>query len=44
MGEVSLGHEVVCLDHLLDILTVNTDSHSHNHVLRSLDNLAVDPQ
>lgn len=42
MGKVSLRHEVVGLDDLLEVGTVNTDRDTHDHVLRSLDNLAVD--
>lgn len=44
MGEVSLRHKVVCLENLLDIAALDTQSDTHDHVLRSLDNLAVDSE
>lgn len=44
MGKVSLRHEIVGLEDLVDVFTVDTDRDSHHHVLRSLDNLAVDSE
>ena len=44
VGEVSLGHEVVRLDDFLDVSAVDTDSDSHNHMLRSFGDPAVDSE
>lgn len=44
MGEISFRHEVVGLDHFGNVGTVDTNSDSHDHVLRALDNLAIDPE
>ena len=44
MCKVSLGHEVVRLDDLCDVTTVNTDGNSHDHVLWPLNDLAVDAE
>lgn len=41
MREVFVGHEIVRLNSRLNVLTVNSDGNSHNHVLRTLDNLAI---
>jgi len=42
VGKESLRHKVVGLEDLVNVGTVDTNSDSHHHVLRSLDNLAVD--
>jgi hypothetical protein len=42
--EESLRHEVVGLEDLVNVGTVNTHSDSHHHVLGSLDNLAIDSE
>lgn len=44
MGEVLEGHEVVGLNGLLNVLTVNTHRHTHDHLLWSLRNLSVDAE
>ena len=44
MGEVTLGHEVVRLNGALNVASMDTDSDTHEHVLWSLSDLAVDPQ
>ena len=44
VGEVSLGHEVVRLDRLLDVVSVDPDGDSHDHVLGALGNVAVDSE
>jgi hypothetical protein len=44
MGEVSLRHQVVGLDDLVDVAAVDADSYTHDHMLRSLDNLAIDAE
>jgi hypothetical protein len=44
VGEVSLRHEVVSLEDLVNVGTVNTDGDTHDHVLWSLDNLAVNAE
>ena len=41
MGEEPLGHEVVRLDHLVDVFLVDAHRHPHDHVLRPLHHLAV---
>ena len=41
MGEVFVGHQVVRLDRALDIFTVDPNSYPHDHVLRSLGDLAI---
>ena len=41
MREVLLGHELVGLDGGVDVLAVNADRNSHNHVLGPLRDLAV---
>jgi hypothetical protein len=42
MSEELARHEVVCLQDTLNIITPDTNSNTHDHVLRTLDNLAVD--
>ena len=44
MSEVFRGHESVGFDDFFDITAVNTDCDSHNHVLWSLGDFAVDSQ
>ncbi len=44
MGEVSLRHQVVSLNDLVNVSTVNTNSDTHDHVLRSLDDFAIDSE
>lgn len=44
MSEMLGGHQVVCLYSFLDIFAMDADSHSHDHVLRSLGHLAIDPE
>ena len=44
VGEVSLRHEVVGLDRLLDVVSVDSDGDSHDHVLGALGNVAVDSE
>lgn len=41
VGEEPLGHEVVRLDNLVDVLLVDAHRHAHDHVLRPLHHLAV---
>ena len=41
MREVLLGHELVGLDRGIDVRTMNTNGHAHDHVLRPLRDLAV---
>jgi hypothetical protein len=40
----SLRHEVVGLEDLFNVVSVNTNSDSHDHVLGSFDNLAIDSE
>lgn len=42
--KVFARHQVVCLDSTLDVLAVNTNSYTHNHMLWALCNLAVEAQ
>lgn len=42
VGEVTLRHEVVRLQDAVDVRAVNSDSDTHEHVLRSLSDLAID--
>ena len=44
MREQLLRHHVVGLDGGVDVFAVDADRHPHQHVLRTLDNLAVDLQ
>ena len=44
MGEVTLGHEVVCLKDALDIGPVNADSNAHEKMLWPLGRTTVDLQ
>ena len=39
-----LAHQVVSLEDLLDVVPVNADGNTHDHVLRPLGNLAVDAE
>lgn len=41
MGEEPLGHEVIRLDNLVDVVLVDTNRHAHDHMLRPLHHLAV---
>lgn len=42
MSEPSVTHEVVGLDGGIDVGLVNTNGHSHEHVLWSLNDLTLD--
>lgn len=42
MSKESLRHEVVGLEDLVNVGTVDANSDTHHHVLGSLNNLAVD--
>ena len=44
MGKVPLAHEVVSLDDLVDVLSPDSNSDTHDHVLRTLSDLAVDSE
>lgn len=44
MGEIPFRHKVIGLDHFVNVGTVDTHGDSHDHVLRALDNLAIDPE
>ena len=41
MGEVFETHKVVSLDGSFDVGTMDTECYSHEHLLRSLDDLTV---
>lgn len=42
MSEVSLRQIIVCLNDFINVLLVDGDSNSHEHVLGTLGDLAVD--
>lgn len=44
MSEVPLAHQVVGLDDLVDVLSPDTNSDTHDHVLRTFSNLAIDSE
>lgn len=44
MGKVPLAHQVVSLDDLVDVLSPNTNSDTHDHVLGTFSNLAIDSE
>jgi len=44
VGEVPLGHQVVGLDSLLDIISMDSDSDSHDHVLGTLSDVSIDSE
>ena len=44
VGKVPLAHQVVGLDDLVNPLAPDTNSDTHDHVLRTFGNLAVNPQ
>jgi hypothetical protein len=43
VGKVPLAHQVVGLDDLVNPLAPDTNSDTHDHVLRTFGNLAVNP-
>jgi hypothetical protein len=44
VGKVPLAHQVVSLDDLVDVLAPDPDSDTHDHVLRTFSNLAIDTE
>lgn len=42
MGEEFAGHEIVGFDDTFNVISPDTNSNTHNHVLGSLDNLAIE--
>lgn len=44
MGEVTLRHKVIGLDDTLEVGAVNTDSDTHDHMLRALGNTSVETE
>lgn len=44
MGKVPLAHEVVGLDDLVDVLPPDSNGDTHDHVLGTFSNLAVDSE
>lgn len=42
MSKIALGHEIVCLNHTVEIISMNTYSNTHDHVLWPLSNTAID--
>ena len=44
MGEITLGHEVICFNSTLDVRSMDSDSNAHKHVLWPLCRHTVDLQ
>lgn len=44
MGKVPLAHQVIGLDDLVDVLSPDSNSDTHDHVLRTFSNLAIDSE
>ena len=44
VGEVTLGHQVVCLNDAVEISSVDTNSDTHDHLLRALGYSSIDPE
>ena len=44
MGKVPLAHQVIGLDDLVDVLSPDSNSDTHDHVLRTFSNLAIDTE
>lgn len=42
MREIALGHEIVRLNHTVEIISMNTYSNTHDHVLWPLSDTAID--
>ena len=42
MCKVTLRHQVVCFDDTLDIVVMNADGHTHEHVLGAFSNASID--
>ena len=42
MSEIALGHEIVCLNHTVKIISMNTYSNTHDHVLWPLSDTTID--
>ena len=41
MSKPAFAHQVICFDHIFDIVLMDTDSHAHVHVLRTFSHLAI---
>lgn len=44
MSEVPLRHEIVSLDDTVNVPAVNTDSNTHDHVLRTFSNPTIEAE
>ena len=44
VGEIALGHEVICLNNALNVRSVNSYGNTHKHVLRSFGRDTIDLQ
>jgi hypothetical protein len=44
MSEVLGGHEIVCFNSFFNVVTVDTDGNTHDHMLRTFGDFTVDPQ
>jgi hypothetical protein len=42
MGKVSLAHQVVSLDNLVNVLSPDSNRNTHDHVLRTFGDLSID--
>ncbi len=44
MCEILVRHQVICLDGTFNIVTVYSNCHSHDHMLRALCNFAIETE
>lgn len=44
MCKVAFGHEVICFEHAFNVRTVDADGDTHDHVLRTLSDAAVEAE
>lgn len=44
MSEVALGHKIISLDSGVNVAAVNAHSNAHQHLLRTLSDLAIEAQ
>ena len=44
MCKVFAGHQIVCLDRALNVVTVDSDRHTHDHVLWTFCDLAIEAE
>jgi hypothetical protein len=42
MSEITLRHEIVCLDDTINVISVDADGDAHNHMLWSFSYTTID--